>query len=176
MTYSRIFLKLLLALGLTACSTESRKKAEQIPGAQTDFDSDKGTNFRVKSIRATSSVTKEFNTYGIPKKKIFNFQACLLERLGKGPLMPDIPFVIEDGHNFKFNVTTDNEGCLTWYETFEYNHIAPETYIVLKRSIRALSVYTGRTMAEAAFNPWANSIFATNEIRGTQLNVVDPEQ
>ena len=175
MTYSRIFLSTLLALVLSACSTESQKKMDKIPGEQTDFKSDKGTTFRVKTYRATSSITKEFNAYGIPKKKVFNFQACLQERLGKTALMPDIPFVIEDGRGFSFKASTDSEGCLSWYETFEYNHIQQETYIRLKRTIRPLSIYTGRTLAETAFTPWANSIFATNEVRGTFLDAIDPE-
>lgn len=175
MIFSRILLSLTLTLLVVGCSTESRKKMKTIPGAGSDYQSDYKTNFRVETIGTTFSTIQSFNSYGMPRKKVYNFKACLVERLGSSKIMPDIPFTIDDGKAFVFQAQTDNKGCLNWHESFEYNHIYPETLVKLTRKITARSVYRGQVPATVAFNPWANGPAATMDTRNTYLESFEPE-
>lgn len=176
MTFSKLLPSLVVCFGLLGCSTESQKKMERIPGKSTDFESDNNTNFRVKTYKAQSSVITGFNTYGIPTKKVYNFQACLQERMGKSAVTSDISFAIEDTNGKRIaEKVTDGEGCITWHETFEYNHIHPENLIRLQRRVKALTTYKGQVMMTTGFNPWVNGFYATNETRNTYIESVEPE-
>ncbi len=180
MTFSKLlFFSLSMTLVFSGCSTESRKKSKDVPGARTDFSvCSENTNFRVRAggFGAKASIISVYNNHGIPKKKTFNFQACLLERIGGAKVTADIPFVIENSNGKKITQKiADSEGCLSWQESFEYNHIQPETYIKLTRNIRALSTYTGCVKAQAAFTPWADGSAATSELRGFEYETYEAD-
>lgn len=155
MTSSKFLTLSLLAatLGLGACSTESRKKADVIQGKSSDFPSDSGTNFRVDAI-SIDTVTPMLNAYGMAKQKLFNFKACLQDA-GGNALLPDIPFTISS-ENGSLTRKTDQKGCLNWDETHAFSLLADESYLKLTRIFTPDSVYRGRVYGTVALNLWAD--------------------
>lgn len=95
----------------------------------------------------TTTLTKDFS---VPKSKIFNFTACVMDQAHSKPLVGH-PFRIEEvGQNLK----TDEKGCLNWNEEIAFNYFAAPHYLEWPRHIIATGLHKGRRLVRFAINPW----------------------
>lgn len=175
MTFSKnvSFVLFAAALGMSACSTESRRAKDYVPGQGTDFQKESGTNFRVDSVKVLSTipVSKEeggFTAYGFPRSKHFNFQACLKDT-NNGAILPNMPFRISDDEGVAIDVITNIDGCVSWSERHSYAYLATETYYRFARNIRGMRTYKGSVSAVVAFDPWQDGAAAVVDLRYTTL-------
>ncbi|MBX2989231.1 MAG: hypothetical protein KF802_15185 [Bdellovibrionaceae bacterium] len=177
---SLVFALTVSLLTVAGCSTESRKGRDFVPGQSTDFDKESGTTFRVKSFRIDSSSVAEFNAYNVPKKKQFNFSACLQDSNG-GAFTTGVRVRVLDEQGNEAQCRTpdlklgaciaDFDGCVKWSETHEYAHMsANEVYYQFKRTVRAGKPYKGGVNINLVLNPWDNT-WATSRDNTLPANI-----
>jgi hypothetical protein len=140
----------LAAISALAMMTGCEDKSADKSGAQ--------ASFFVDSIKTSQIMPEEFNSYGYPKKKLFNMQACLKDTGLMAPILGQ-EFTIEDELGRKTQRMTDAKGCLMWDEHHEFNFFAPEAFISLKRTIRAVRSHKGAVSVDLALNPWSEQLF-----------------
>lgn len=152
--YSQLVL-LLLAAFFNACSN----KVE-------NADAGKLATFFVDSIEGSSEVSKVDAVYALPKERLYNFKACVKDIMQSKAIQGQ-SFKISGGDEDKI-VDSDEQGCLNWNESVEFNFLAQSNYIKITRTIVANGLHKGATDVQFAINPWAHGDEA-----GT---VVDPKK
>lgn len=156
-----------LGLALSACSVDSHRNKDL--GTAPDFSRAGGTNFYVDALAVTRSDLAGFNSYGLPKKKMFNFKSCILDNTGAPINTANVPFRISDDNGGTIERSTDIHGCLTWSETHDYNYLEEETYFKLSRVIAPKAIYKGSVHIDVAFDPWADGAAAVVDPRTQSL-------
>ncbi len=152
--YSQLFF-LLIAAFLNACSN----KVE-------NADAGKIATFYVDSIEGSSEISKVDAVYSLPKERIYNFKACLKDIMQSKAILGQ-SFKISGGDEEQI-VESDEQGCLNWNESVEFNFLAQSNYIKITRTIAANGLHKGAADVQFAINPWAHGDEA-----GT---VVDPKK
>ncbi len=127
---------------------------------------DKGSissTFYVDSIKASEVATLEFNSWGYPKKKLFNFVACVKDKALMAPITEQA-FSVSDEQTSKAQ-KTDSRGCFNWSESHDFDFFAPEAFIEIKRNISALGNHTGSIDLALAINPWRDGASSVIDLR-----------
>lgn len=97
----------------------------------------------------------------LPIAKTYTFEVCLLDRKYSRSIQNHVFQVITNQTQTKIaEVTSDQNGCIHWNETFEYDHLVKAQYIEQIRIIAAVGIQKGQQQARFAINPWENSAFS----------------
>jgi hypothetical protein len=136
---------------LVACGSKVDKTADAVPAT-----------FFVEKLEGSSIVSKIDPTYSIPKSRLYNFKACVKDILQSKAILGQ-SFKIEGGETTSI-VNSDQEGCLNWSETVNYNFLAPANYVELSRTIFANGVHKGSFTVHAVLNPWGHGEDSTSVI------------
>jgi len=152
--YSQLVL-LFLAAFLNACSNKVD-----------NADAGKLATFYVDNIDGSSEVSKVDAVYSLPKERLYNFKACVKDIMQSKAIQGQ-SFKISGGDEEK-NVESDEQGCLNWNESVEFNFLAQSNYIKITRTIIANGLHKGVADVQFAINPWAHGDEA-----GT---VIDPKK
>ena len=151
--YSRLALLLLIAF-FNACS----KNVDKAGSGET-------ATFFVDEVEGTSEISKVDPVYSIPKERLYNFKACLKDIMQSKAILGQ-SFKVEGGDEEKI-IESDEQGCLNWTETVDYNFLAQSNYIKINRTVIANGLHKGEANVQFAINPWA---------RGEEVGVVDPKK
>lgn len=111
--------------------------------------------FRVETIAIdkVSPQKQEANQLNI-KTKVYNFTACVQDEVLRQPIIRT-QFAVSDGVT-EIPVKSDNNGCLLWSETHQFDQFQPETLFEVTRQFIAKETYEGTVSVPFAFNPWNN--------------------
>lgn len=151
--YSRVAVLVLIAF-LNACSHKVDKA-----------DAGKVATFYVDEVTGSSEISKVDPVYALPKERLYNIKACVKDIMQSKAIQGQ-SFKIEGGESEKV-AESDEQGCLNWTESVEYNFLAQSSYIKITRTIVANGLHKGATDVQFAINPWAH---------GEDSNVVDPKK
>lgn len=165
---------IILTIALSACSPESKKDGKGVNlGNERNFEREDRTNFWVDSVSVTSSSIAAFNSFGMPKSKLFNFRACVKDA-NNAAVLERTKFRLTDNAGGSMLITVPIDGCLYWTETHEYQVLADETFYRLRRTVVAEPPYRGSVKIDVAFNPWADGGSSIKDLRFTQLGPNEP--
>lgn len=156
--FSNSKFSLLAIITFAALISSCSNKVEQA-------DAGKLATFYVDGIEGTSEISKVDSLYAIPKERVYNFKACIKDIMQSKAIQAH-SFKVEGGDEVKI-VDTDEQGCLNWNESVEYNFLAQSNYIKINRTIIANGLHKGATDVQFAINPWAH---------GEDDKVVDPKK
>lgn len=159
--FSFIFILVLTA----ACSIPTPEKRNQV-------NDDAGATFFLQSSSGRV-VGQDMDTkISIPLAKTFSFNACLKETRRQKNITNHTFLVTIDGQDKK--LTSDANGCITWQERVEYNHLLSAAFVEHNRKITALGFQKGSRTASFALNPWEDTVHSL--LTNTVPNLVSSEQ
>lgn len=142
--FNKIFGLILIISLLGACSAS---KVEKATGSSV-------ATFFVDQVEGTSQITKIDSTYAIPKTRLYNFKACIKDIMQSRPILGQ-SFKVQGGESEKM-ANTDEQGCLNWSESIDYNFLAQANYIQSSRTIVANGIHKGSANIQIAINPWSH--------------------
>lgn len=161
--HSPKFATQLLILALAAFMNACSNKVEEA-------DAGKIATFYVDSVEGTSEISKVDAVYAIPKERLYNFKACIKDIMQSKAIQAQ-SFKVLGGEDDQV-VETDEQGCLNWTETVEYNFLAQSNYIKISRTIMANGLHKGATDVQFAINPWSHGEDASKVIDPKKKSVV----
>ena len=103
---------------------------------------------------------------GLPISFTLNLKACITDRLRADLSILGTEFIIQYKTNFgtedgklttnRERVSSDQDGCIQWTETYKYRFVRRSVWIGLKRDIIIVedNAYTGKRKIPIAVNPW----------------------
>lgn len=157
------FSSTLLLLAVTAFLNACSNKVEQA-------DAGKIATFYVDSVEGSSEISKVDAVYAIPKERLYNFKACIKDIMQSKAIQAQ-SFKVLGGEEEQV-VETDEQGCLNWNETVEYNFLGQSNYIKISRTIVANGLHKGATDVQFAINPWSHGEDASKVIDPKKKSVV----
>ena len=134
---------LFLITALMACGGRKESNPEDV------------NTFRVQTIAIDKVSVQTRDESNQPRKKLYNFSACLIDRVLEAPIKRTL-FSIGDGKNELF-VKSDDLGCLLWTETHEVDSLQNEEIFEVTRFVTGKETYNGTVSVPFAFNPWNDS-------------------
>ncbi len=152
---------LLLLLLAAACSSKVEKATDSA-----------NATFFVDSINGSSVVSKVDPNYAIPKARLYNFKTCLKDILQAKSIIGQ-SFKIDGGDTQKI-ISSDEQGCLNWSETIEYNFLSQSSFIKMRRKISANGIHKGSSEIELILNPWSHGEEATGVIDPSKNSISSP--
>lgn len=161
--HSTKFSSTLFLLALTAFLNACSNKVEQA-------DAGKIATFYVDSVEGSSEISKVDAVYAIPKERLYNFKACIKDIMQSKAIQAQ-SFKILGGEEDQV-IETDEQGCLNWNESVEYNFLAQSNYIKISRTIVANGLHKGATDVQFAINPWSHGEDASRVVDPKKKSVV----
>lgn len=172
MTRSKLTLAPWLFLaGLVGCSFQDGTPSGAVrvdPGAPNHRATCSATRTTLvpRAGRSGSSVTGSQNAdvdaFGLPRRQLFQFRTCLVDRATSLPLRGVDVTVI--GGDRPQKASADPVGCVDWVESVEYRRLAPEKQLAWPRT---LEVGGSAVRLELALDPWARGSDALVDYTGT---------
>jgi hypothetical protein len=154
----RLFLRIFPLILIISCS----KVVDQIPERST-------ATFFIDKIEGESVISKVDSTYLIPQSRLYNFKACTKDIVQSKPILGQKFEILRD--NNSQTALSDEQGCLNWSETFNYNFVSQGNFIKIKRTIVAKNLHKGSVDIEAIVNPWAHGTDTTTVIDPSKQTV-----
>lgn len=173
MNFSKISVLTLIAgsLSLLGCDVKT-------PSAK---DSENPQNYNSSAFFISSSdvqytQTLRAESLDIPVARKLSYRVCLTDTARSNPLQ--LKTFIVEGLASPVRKTTDQQGCLSWTETLEYNHTASARFIQINRILKAQNSSWGIQTASFAINPWTEKAFNLKDLPSSAFETLatDPEE
>ena len=155
---------LLAAISLSACSGGRKPKPTDAEDA----------TYSVGPVSAgVVTALRTDQSLNIPQTRTYNFKVCLKDVAVGAPLAIGQDFSISDGEG-ELATSTDQDGCVTWIETHDFNFYGDETFYRAERTITAKGPHRGSHLLPVGINPWKEGWGAVLDIRsqGAPNNIV----
>lgn len=131
----------------TSCFRDAMKKQETAQFKSNDF--------KVTTLSGTSKTIMGSEKWSLPTNKVYDFRACIRNKVTNADLGPGHKFVIHLPDKSVFYATTDRLGCLNWVENIAFNFTSDSKFIELKRTLKGTDIYDGSVAVRIGINPWA---------------------
>ncbi len=155
----KLFKLILPVLLVVSCSNKNIEKANEATNA----------TFFVDKIEGSSVINKVDPTYAIPQSRLYNFKACIKDILQSKPIQGQ-SFIIKESEAIA-NIKSDEQGCLNWSESINFNFLAQSNYVQLERVIVSNGIHKGIYPISVVINPWSHGENTSSVIDPTKETV-----